>query len=78
MLEEWVVKYEKSYKLVGYIKDDGKVKKWSQMKCQSEDGTEMACTQIYGSDGYAARLISLKNTLSESIVEPVLEAVNLD
>ena len=26
VLEEWVVKYEKTYKVIGYIKDDGKLK----------------------------------------------------
>lgn len=27
VLEEWVVKYNKTYKLIGYIKDDRKLKK---------------------------------------------------
>ena len=38
VLEEWVEKYEKTYKLAGYIKDDGKLKIWKNCKKISNNG----------------------------------------
>ena len=40
VLEEWVDKYDSTYKLAGYIKEDGKLKKWKNCKNDrnNEDG----------------------------------------